>query len=105
MKRGDVRWCIAADKRRPVVILTRDSAIGYLSSLTVAPVTTTIRRIPSEVSLAREDGMPEDCVITCDNLLTVPKQSLGPLIATLSAGKLAAVARAVSFALGFDEWA
>ena len=100
-----MRWCEAADKHRPVVVLTRDSAIGYLSSLTVAPITTTIRNIRSEVLLDQEDGMRVPCAVNCDNLLTVPKRSLGSLIAVLSPSKMAAVGQALAFALGFDEWA
>lgn len=59
MKRGEVRWYTfkAPDKRRPVLVLTRDTAIGFLNSVTVAPITTTIREIPSELYLNQEDGM------------------------------------------------
>jgi len=100
-----VRWAAAPGKRRPVVVLTRDSAVGYLTSLTVAPITTTIRRIPGEVTLGPEDGMPEACVVSCDNILTLPKHAIGSVITTLAPGKMEAIGRAVAFALGFDEWA
>jgi mRNA interferase MazF len=104
MKRGEVRWYPfeAPDKRRPVLILTRNSAIGFLSALTVAPVTTTIRSIPTEVRLTREDGMPVECAVNLDNIQTVPKSKLGPLIASLSLERMVRVQRAISFALGFD---
>ena len=59
MRRGEVRWYTfqAPDKRRPVLVLTRDSAVGFLNALTVAPITTTVRNIPSEVFLTPEDGL------------------------------------------------
>jgi mRNA interferase MazF len=104
MKRGEVRWYTfkAPDKRRPVLILTRDSAIGFLKALTVAPITTTVREIPSEVFLSHEDGMPADCAVSLDNLQTVPKDQLGNVIATLSSIRLEDVNRALCFALGVD---
>ncbi len=66
VKQGDVYWYTfrAPDKRRPVLILTRDSAIPYLNGLTVAPITTHIRDIPTEVVLTPADGMPADCAST-----------------------------------------
>ncbi len=69
MKQGDVYWYTfrAPDKRRPVLILTRDSAISFLTGITVAPITTTIRSIPSEVLLTPEDdGMFEKCAVNTD---------------------------------------
>lgn len=104
MRRGEVRWYSfkAPDKRRPVLILTRDSAIRYLHALTVAPITTTIRDIPTEVFLTREDGLPNECAVNVDNIQTVPKSHLGPLIARLSAERMDEVQRSITFALGFD---
>ena len=63
VRRGEVRWYRFAspDKRRPVVILTRNSILEYLGEVTVAPITSTVRDIPSEVALTREDGVPKDC--------------------------------------------
>lgn len=101
MKRGEVRWYTfkEPDKKRPVLILTRDSIIEYLGEVTVAPVTSTIRDIPSEVYLSKHDGMPRDCVVNCDHIQTVSKGKLGGLIAMLSNEKLADVRDAVTFAL------
>lgn len=106
MKRGEVRWYEfePPDKRRPVVILTRDSVIPYLNEVTVAPVTSTIRGIPSEVVLTTDDGMLQDCAVNFDHLQTIPKRKIGRLIVTLSSRKLAQAARAACFALGFDEF-
>lgn len=86
-----------------MLVLTRDSAIRVLNSVTVAPVTSVIRNIPTEVVLTEEDGMPETCAANFDNLQTVPKGNIGEQIAHLSARKMKAAAEAVGFALGFDE--
>ena len=101
MKRGEIRWYTfsAPDKRRPVLVLTRDSILGYLGEVTVAPVTRTVRDIPTEVFLDGEDGMPHACAVNCDHMQTVAKNKVGALIATLSASKLACVSRAIRFAL------
>ena len=101
MKRGEVRWYTFShpDKRRPVLVLTRDSILDYLGEATVAPITRTIRDIPSEVMLNGEDGMPHMCAVNCDHLQTVAKGRLGTLITTLPAAKLAAVSHALRFAL------
>lgn len=101
MKRGDIRWYTFAqpDKKRPVLVLTRDSVLAYLGEVTVAPVTSTVRDIPSEVFLSKDDGMSRDCAVNCDYLQTVAKNKIGGLIASLPATKMVAVARAVRFAL------
>ena len=101
MIRGEVRWYTfkAPDKKRPVLILTRNSIINYLGEVTVAPITTTIRDIPSEVSLTTNDGMPKDCAINIDHLQTVSKGKVGALIITLPREKLALVSQAITFAL------
>lgn len=103
MRRGEVRWYTFGrpDKRRPVVILTRDSALEYLGEATVAPITRTIRDIPSEVLLTPADGVPADCVINLDHIQTVTQARLGGLIATLDERRMASVRRALMFALGF----
>lgn len=105
MKRGEVRWYKfkKPDKKRPVVILTRNSAIEFLGEITVAPVTSTIRDIPSEVLLSEEDGMKLDCAINLDHIQTVSKGKIGGLIAELSSTKLNQLQQALNFALGFSE--
>lgn len=104
MNRGDVCWYTfkAPDKKRPVLILTRDSAISILHSVTVAPITSTIRSIRTEVVLTKEDGLPNTCAANFDNLQTVPKGNIGDRIARLSAVKMQEAGAAVSFALGFE---
>ena len=103
MKRGEVRWYrfSTPDKRRPVVVLTRDSVLEYLGEATVAPITTTIRELPSEVILTKQDGMPRDCAVNLDHLQTVSRSRIGPLITTLSPERMKELRGAVLFALGF----
>ena len=101
MKRGEIRWYKfkAPDEKRPVLILTRDSILEYLGEVTVAPITTTVRDIPSEVFLSKQDGMKNDCVINFDHIQTVSKGKIGSLITTLSTVKLEQVSEAIQFAL------
>lgn len=101
VKRGEVRWYRFArpDKQRPVVVLTRDSIIPYLGEVTVAPVTATIRNIPSEVLLSDAQGMPRQCAVNCDHLQTISRGKLGALLTTLSVSKMDEVAAAIRFAL------
>lgn len=104
MNWGDIYWYTfqAPDKRRPVLVLTRDSAIRYLTSITVAPITSTIRGIASEVQLSLADGLQNTCVVNGDSIHTVPKAHLGAFIAHLPPDKMRAVQQAIKFALGFD---
>ena len=104
MRRAEVRWYTfkAPDKRRPVLILTRNSAIGFLNALTVAPITTTVRDIPSEVLLTPDDGLLTDCAANLDNIQTVPKHKLDSLIAYVACDRMGEVNQAIGFALGLD---
>ena len=105
MKRGDVCWYTfpAPNKRRPVLILTRDSAIRVLNSVTVAPITSIIRSIPTEVLLSPSDGLPDSCAANFDNIQTIPKANISAPIAHLSTAKMKAAANAISFALGIID--
>jgi mRNA interferase MazF len=77
MKHGDIRWYnfVQSDKKKPVLILTRDSVLEYLHEVTIAPVITTVRNIPSEVFLTKADGMFRDCAINCDHLFRREKSA------------------------------
>ena len=101
MKHGEIRWYkfVKPDKKRPVLILTRDSVLDYLGEITVAPITGTVRNIPSEVFLSKVDGMPRNCAVNCDHLQTVPKVKIGPLITSLLSAKMVDVGQAIRFAL------
>jgi mRNA interferase MazF len=103
MRRGEIRWYrfAAPDKRRPVLLLTRDSALEYLGEVTVAPVTSTIREIPTEVVLTSGDGMPRECAINLDHMQTVAKSKIGGLLTTLAPTRMAEVRTALLFALGY----
>ena len=103
MKRGEVRWYKFAkpDKNRPVVVLTRNSALEFLGEVTVAPITSTIRDIPTEVLLTKEDGMSQECAVNLDHIQTVSKGKIGPLITTLNPMKMSELRSALLFALGF----
>ncbi len=105
MKRGDVRWYKfdKPDKNRPVVILTRNSIITHLNEVTVAPVTSTVRDIPSEVLLDKGDGMPKECAINCDHLQTVAKGKIGSIITTLSSSRMNELSATIAFALSINE--
>lgn len=100
--RGDIRLYRFAppDKQRPVVVLTRDSALAYLSTATVAPITSTIRGVPSEVALAEEDGMKRACAVNLHNAVTVSQGRLGRRIARLSPSRMSEICEALQFSLG-----
>lgn len=101
MNRGEIRWYkfTQPDKKRPVLVLTRNSIIDYLGDVTIAPITTTIRNIPSEVVLTQDDGLPQRCAVNCDHLQTVQKNRLGTMIAILSRDKMREVSAAINFSL------
>src|SRR5579859_2512695 len=103
MKRGEVRWhrFRPPDKRRPVLVLTRDVGVQVLAEVTIGPITRTIRDIPTEVLLGQADGMPRDCAINLDHLQTVPKANLGATITTLPSARMREVRDALLFALGW----
>jgi len=101
MKHGEIRWYkfVRPDKKRPVLILTRDSVLKYLGEVTIAPITTTVRNIPSEVFLSKGESMPRDCAVNCDHLQTVSRGKIGSLITSLPPAKMVDVGRAIRFAL------
>ena len=103
LRRGEIRWYRFSrpDKKRPVVILTRDSVLEYLGEVTIAPITSTIRDIPSEVALGLADGLPRECAVNLDHVQTVSRGRLGGLIATLPSQRMIEVRNALLFALGF----
>ena len=103
--RGDVRLYqfAAPDKRRPVVVLTRDSVIPYLSAVTVAPITSAIRDTRSQVTLDEEDGMKHPCAVNLHQALTVPVHLLGRRVALLGSERMDQVCSALRFSLGCDD--
>lgn len=102
--RGEVRLYRfpPPDKSRPVLILTRDSAVGYLSTVTVAPITSTIRGVPSEVRLNEDDGVKVPCVVNLHNAVTVSQNRLRKRVTLLSSLRMAEICTALRFSLGCD---
>lgn len=102
LSRGDVRLCRFAppDKQRPVLVLTRDSAIGHLGTVTVAPITSTIRGVPSEVILDIGDGMKTRCAVNLHNAVTVAQTRLGRRVGNLNAERMQEVCASLRFSLG-----
>ena len=101
MKRGEVWWArmpVPAG-RRPVVLISRDSAYAVRASVTVVEVSTTVRGIPSEVALGKRDGLPKSCAANADSLVTIPKTWLDERIAPLRSEKLQALDAALKFSL------
>jgi len=102
MRRGELWWAElpAPAGKRPVVLLSRNEAYAVRELITVAPVTTRIRQIPTEVPLGSEEGLPKRCVANLDTITTIPKGTLTERISALPAVKLSEVERALRFALG-----
>ena len=102
LSRGEVRLCRfpPPDKQRPVLVLTRASAIGHLATVTVAPITSTVRGVPSEVVLDIDDGMKGRCAVNLHNAVTVAQQRLGRRVSSWSAARMEEVCAALGFALG-----
>lgn len=102
LNRGDVHLCQFGpqDKQRPVLVLTRGCAVAHLSTATVAPVTSTIRDVPSEVVLDIEDGMKRRCPVNLHNIVTISQSRLGKRVTSLSVEKMQQVCQALRFSLG-----
>jgi mRNA interferase MazF len=105
MKRGEIWWAelVPPAGRRPVLLLSRNEAYLVRELVTVAPVTTRIRNIPSEVQVGVEDGLPKTCVVNLDTIATIAKSSLSDRLTSLSVVKMKSVENALHFALGMDS--
>jgi mRNA interferase MazF len=102
VRRNDIIWADLGPPagRRPVCVLTRDAAASVLSAITCAPITQTMRGIRSEVEIGPEQGLPESCVISCDNIITVTVDDLDPEpVGRLDEIKRAELDRALRYAL------
>jgi mRNA interferase MazF len=102
--RGDIRQYRFApsDKLSPVVVLTRQSAIAYLATVTVAPLTSTIRDVPSELILTEEDGMKAPCAVNLHSLVTVSQHRLGRRLTQLTSTRMSEICSRLQFALGCE---
>jgi mRNA interferase MazF len=90
------------DKARPVLVLTREPVRPHLSTVTIAPITTTIRGLSSEVSVGVDNGLAAPSVVSCDNITTIPKRALGNQIGVLLDDQEAALSQAVQAAFDLD---
>lgn len=101
MNRGEVWWVERPEAgRRPHLILTRDAGVRLLTTLLAVPATRTIRGIDTEVELGPEDGMPDRCALTLDNLRALDKEYFIRPICTLSPARMASVCKALGHATG-----
>ncbi|MCL4290979.1 MAG: type II toxin-antitoxin system PemK/MazF family toxin [Thermoleophilia bacterium] len=75
-RQGEIWWAESEEKRRPVLVVTRTEAVPVLTGIVVAPVSRTIREIPTEVPLGEAEGLPVDCVAVFDNLQRIRRSSL-----------------------------
>ncbi len=105
MRRGEIRWAHlpAPIGRRPVLLLSRNAAYRVRLNVTVAPLSRTVRGIPREVFLTPADGVPVECAVNLDDIMTIPKALLGRRIAILSAEKLKLVRDAILYSLALEE--
>lgn len=104
MKRGEICWYTfrQPDKRRPVMILTRDEVLDQLNELIVVPATRTIRGLATEVVLTEDDGMPVTCALNFDHIALAQRDRIGPTLSTLPEGRWPDVKVALLTACGFD---
>lgn len=103
MNRGEVWWVERPEAgRRPHLILTRHNAVAVLNSVIAAPATSTIRGLPTEVRLGPEDGLPQECVLSLDNVTLIRKSALDSRICRLSAQRMREVCKALAIATGCD---
>jgi mRNA interferase MazF len=101
VNRGEIWWLEQPEVgRRPVCVLTRQAAIPVLEAVVVAPATRAVREIPTEVVLERDDGLPERCALSFDNLRTVRKGLLTERITRLAPARLEEACRALAVATG-----
>ena len=105
LKRGEIRWDTfrLPDKRRPVVILTRNDVIDRLNEVVVAPATRTIRGLATEVVLTPDDGMPVACALNFDHVSLAQRDRIGPLICSLPEVRWPEARRALLIGCGFAE--
>ena len=105
MKRGEIRWYTfrVPDKRRPILILTRNEVIDRLNEIIVAPVTRTIRGLSTEVVLTTDDGMPVTCALNLDHISLAQRDRIGSVICNLPESRWSEVQSALMIACGFGS--
>jgi mRNA interferase MazF len=105
VNRGEIRWYTfrAPDKRRPVLLLSRQDVAAHLNEIIVVPATRTIRGLTTEVPLTVEDGMPVTCALNFDHVALAQRDRVGPVICVLSTQRWLEVRAALLLACGFDD--
>ena len=93
---------VRLDKTRPALVLTREAARAAMTKVTVAPITTTIKGLSSEVLVGSDNGLDHDCAIALDNVITVSVRLLGRTVGYLNAEQEAQLARAVVLAYDLE---
>jgi len=86
-RQGDIWWAETEDKRRPVLVVTRSEAVGVLTWIVVAPVSRTVRGIPTEIALGADDGLRFDCAASFDNLQPIRRAFLVARAGALEPGR------------------
>jgi len=84
-RQGEIWWAETEERRRPVLVVTRSEAVPVLTGIVVAPVTRTVREIPTEVALGEAEGMPADCAASFDNLQRIRRSALTERLGDLGA--------------------
>jgi len=105
VRRGEIRWYTfrLPDKRRPVLLLTRDDVVDQLNEIIVAPLTRTVRGLSTEVVLTPDDGMPVVSAVNFDHVSLAQRVRLGATLATLPEARWSEVRSALLLACGFAE--
>ena len=93
---------VRLDKTRPALVLTRPAARGAMTKVTIAPITSAIKGLSSEVRVGPDNGLDHDCVISLDNVLTVPTSTLGRTVGYLRAEQEAQLAHTVTLAYDLE---
>jgi len=96
LRQGEIWWAEADDKRRPVLVITRDEAVPVLHRVIVAPVTRTVRHIPTEIPLGTDDGLPVDCAASFDNLQPINRYLLSERAGSLASPGRHEICRALA---------
>lgn len=90
------------DKARPVLVLTRELVRPHLTTVTIAPITTTIRGLSTEVAVDTPNGLTGPSVVSCDNITTIPVSALGSQIGMLLDNQESALSDAITAAFDLD---
>jgi len=104
LNRGEIRWYTfrLPDKRRPVLVLTRNEVVGHLNEIIVVPTTRTIRGLKTEVLLSPDDGMPVVCALNFDHVSLAQRDRIGSVLCSLPESRWPEVRRALLLACGFE---